>query len=52
MCVCVRDRRETRVAVSIKKATKHVSLDVSEDVLMLFCVAGVALFDIRCVSGG
>ena len=25
---------------------------VSEDVLMLICAAGVALRDIRCVSGG
>ena len=34
------------------KPQKRVSLDVSEDVLMSFCVAGVALCDIRRVWGG
>ena len=34
------------------KPPKRVFLDVSEDVLMSFCVAGVALCDIRRVSGG
>ena len=34
------------------KRQKRVFLDVSEDVLMSFCVAGVALCDIRGVSGG
>ena len=34
------------------KPQKSVFLDVSEDVLMSFCVAGVALCDIRCVSAG
>ena len=34
------------------KPQKRVFLDVSEDVLMSFCVAGVALCDIRCVSAG
>ena len=31
---------------------KHVFLDVSEDVVMSFCVAGMAPCDIRCVSAG
>ena len=64
--VCVRDRRWTKVAVSMGEATKtrlsrlklpcllekvpkRVFLDVSEDVLMSFCMAGVALCDIRRV---
>ena len=35
------DRRGRKVAVSMGKATKRrVSIDVSEDVLMSFCVAG------------
>ena len=34
------------------KSHKHVFLDVSEDLLMSFCVAGVALCDIRRLSGG
>ena len=34
------------------KPQKPVFLHVSEDVLMSFCVAGVALCDIRRVSGG
>ena len=34
------------------KLQKRVFLDVSEDVLMSFCVAGVALGDIGCVSAG
>ena len=34
------------------KPPKRVFLDVSEDVLMSFCVAGVALGDIGCVSAG
>ena len=34
------------------KPPKHVFLDVLEDVLMPFCVAGVAVFDIRRVSAG
>ena len=35
-----------------EKSQKRVFLDVSEDVVMSFCVAGVALCDIRCVSAG
>ena len=35
-----------------RKPQERVFLDVSEDVLMSFCMAGVALCDIRCVSGG
>ena len=35
-----------------EKPQKRVFLDVSEDVLMSFCVAGVALCDIGCVSAG
>ena len=51
--ICVRDRPGRKVAVSIwGKPQKRVSIDVSEDVLMSFCVAGVALCDIRRVSGG
>ena len=42
------DRRGTKVAVP----QKRVFLKVSEDVLPSFCVAGVALCDICCVSGG
>ena len=34
------------------KVPIRVFLDVSEHVLMSFCVAGVALCDLRCVSGG
>ena len=34
------------------KPPKPVFLDVSEDVLMSFCVASVALCDIQCVSEG
>ena len=34
------------------KPPKRVFVDVSEDVLISFCVAGVALCDIRCVSRG
>ena len=49
----MRDRRWTKVGVSMAEATKTcLFIDVSEDVLMSFCVAGVALCDIRCVSGG
>ena len=44
----MRDCREGKVAVSLSH--KNVSsLDVSEDVLMSVCVAGVALCDIRRV---
>ena len=35
-----------------EKLPKRVFLDVSEDVVMSFCVAGMALCDIRRVSGG
>ena len=35
-----------------EKPQKHVFLDVSEDVVMSFCVAGVALCDIGCLSEG
>ena len=46
----MRGRREGKVGVSMGEATKTFFLDVSEDVLMLFCVAGMALCDIRrCV---
>ena len=48
--------RTTAVRVKVAclwgKPQKRVFLDVSEDVLMSFCVACVALCDIRCVSGG
>ena len=44
--MCLRGRRETKVAMSMRKATKHIFLDVSEDVLMSFRVAAVALCDI------
>ena len=46
--VCeVQDCREAEVAVPIgKKAQKRVFFDVPEDVVMSFCVAGVALCDI------
>ena len=41
------DRRETKVAMSIwEKPQERVFLDVSDDVLMSFCVAGVALCDV------
>ena len=36
----------------MEKPQKRVFLDVSEDVLISFCVAGVALCDIRRLSGG
>ena len=46
----MRDRRGRKVAVPTGKVAKtclsRVSLDVSEDVVMSFCVAGVALCDI------
>ena len=45
--VCeVRDPREAEVAVPMGKLHKRVFFDVSEDVLMSFCVAVVALCDI------
>ena len=34
------------------KPQKRVCLDVPENLLMSFCVAGMALCDIRCVSAG
>ena len=34
------------------KPQKRVFLDVSEVVVMLFCMASIALCDIRCVSAG
>ena len=34
------------------KLPKRVFLEVSEDVLMSFCVAGVPPCDMRCVSAG
>ena len=46
------DRRETKVAVLWEKPQKRVFLDVSEEVLMSFCVAGLALCDVLRVSGG
>ena len=48
-CVCATVMRLT-LACLWRKPHKRVFLDVSEDVLMSFCVAGVC--DIRCVSGG
>ena len=50
-CVCTTVVR-VKLACLWGKPQKRVFLDVSEDVLMSFCVAGVALCDIRCVSGG
>ena len=46
--VCeVRDPRDAEVAVPMGKVAQTCLLnDVSEDVLMSFCVAGVALCDI------
>ena len=38
--------------LNTKGDQKRVFLDVSDDALMSLCVAGVALGDIRCVSGG
>ena len=49
MCVCVRDRREGRVAVSMGKATKNVSFSRCQKMCSPFCVAGVALCGIRGV---
>ena len=43
------DRRWNKVAVPLGKAAKRVFLDVSEDAVMWFCMAGVALCDIRHV---
>ena len=41
--MCVHVRRDSKVAVSMGKVKKkRVFLDVAEDVLMSFCVAGVA----------
>ena len=46
----MRDRRGKKVAVSFGESRpKRICLDVSEDVVMSFCVAGVALCDIRRV---
>ena len=53
-CVCVTVVAE-KLPCPPGKLQKRVFLDVSEDVLMPFCVARVAcvaLCDIRCVSGG
>ena len=45
--ISARDRREAKVAVSMGKVARtclsRVFLDVSEDVVMPFCVAGVSL---------
>ena len=54
---CHENRRKPRtkrrfceaVAVPMGKPDKRVFFDVSHDVLMSFCVAGVALCDIPCV---
>ena len=44
--------RPSKVGVSIwRKPQTSVFLDMSKDVVMSFCVAGVALCDIRRVSG-
>ena len=43
---------KVKLARQLGKPPKRVFLDVSEDVLISFCVAGVALCDIRRVSGG
>ena len=51
MCVRV-TVRGLKLPCLREKPQKHVFLDVSEDVVMSFCVAGVALCDIRRVSGG
>ena len=51
MCVCAAVVAEKLPCLTGKRP-KRVFLDVSEDVLMSFCVAGVALCDIRCVSAG
>ena len=48
----MRDRRGRKVACLWGKPPNLVFLDLSEDVVMSFCVAGVALCDISCVSGG
>ena len=45
MCVCVTCVAE-KVPCLWRKPQKRVSFDVSEDVLMPFCVAGFALCDI------
>ena len=46
----MRDRREAKVAVPMGKVSKtclfRVFLDVSEDEVISFCVAGVVLLDI------
>ena len=42
----VQDCREAEVAVPMGKLRKRVFFDVSQDVVMSFCVAGVALCDI------
>ena len=45
--VCeVQDCREAEVAVPMGKVAQTCLFDVSQDVLMSFCVAGVALCDI------
>ena len=44
--------RGRKVTCPWEKPQKCVFLDVSEDVLLLFCVAGVALCDLWRVSGG
>ena len=50
-CVCATVVAE-KLPCPWGKPQTRVFLDVSEDVLMPFCVAGVALCDIRCVSAG
>ena len=47
MCTTV-----VRVKLACLWENSQKRFEVSEDVLMSFCVAGVALCDIRCVSGG
>ena len=47
-CTCVRCETFVRLKLPClwEKSYKRVFFDVSQDVLMLFCVAGVALCDI------
>ena len=56
LATSVRGRSGSKVAVPMGKVAKNVSFsiffDVSEDVVMSFCVAGMALCHIRRAWGG
>ena len=51
VCVCVHDRREGKVGVSMGEPQKLVFSKVSENVRMPFCMAGVALLTFDVCQG-